>query len=36
MEESLDALIEQGLDVADKYEWGARDNILVPNEDDDE
>lgn len=33
---SLDALLEQGYDIADKYAVGARDNALVPNEDDDE
>lgn len=31
---SLDELLEQGFDVADKNDFGTRDNELVPNEDD--
>lgn len=31
---SLDELLEDGWDIADKYAVGARDNALVPDEDD--
>lgn len=30
---SLDALVEDGWDVADKHHFGSRDNLLVPDED---
>ena len=33
---SLDDLVERGWDIADKREVGARDNLLVPDEDDKE
>lgn len=33
---SLDELVEQGWDVADKYALNSRDNLIVPDEDDDE
>ena len=31
---SLDELLEDGWDVADKYDFNARDNLLVRDEDD--
>lgn len=33
-ETSLDALVEDGWDVADRHDFGMRDNLLVPDEDD--
>lgn len=34
IEISLNGLLEDGWDIADKYAVGARDNALVPDEDD--